>query len=63
MLDQKIQQELETALAQLPHIGTPEENKWADNMPSAALALATYRVLVPEYATLEEVGHILYGAL
>jgi hypothetical protein len=63
MLDQKIQQELETALAQLPYIGTSEENKWADNMPSAALALATYRVLVPEYATVEEVGHILYGAL
>jgi len=63
MLDQKVQQELGVALDQLPYIGTSEENKWADNMPSAALALATYRVLVPEYATLEEVGHILYEAL
>ena len=60
MLDQEIQQGLETALAQLPYIGTPEENKWADNMPSAAFALAAYRVLVPEYATLEELGHMLY---
>jgi hypothetical protein len=63
MLDQKFQQELETALAQLPYIGTSEENKWADNMPSAAFALAAYRVLVPEYATVEEVGHILYETL
>jgi hypothetical protein len=63
MLDQGIQQELEIALGQLPYIGTSEENKWADNMPTAALALATYRVLVPEYATLEEVGKILYEAI
>jgi hypothetical protein len=63
MLDQKVQQELETALAQLPYIGTPEENKWADNMPSAAFALAAYRALVPEYATLQEVGHMLYETL
>jgi hypothetical protein len=62
-LDQQIEQELETALAQLPDIGTPQENKWADNMPSAALALATYRVLVPKHATLEEVGRILYETL
>ena len=63
MLDQKIQQELETTLSQLPYIGTPEENKWADNMPSAAFALAAYRVLTPEYATLEELGHMLYETL
>jgi hypothetical protein len=63
MLDQGIQQELEIALAQSPYIGTSEENKWADNMPSAALALATYRVLVPEYATLEAVGKVLYEAI
>ena len=63
MLNQKVQQELETTLAQLPYIGTSEENKWADNMPSAAFGLATYRVLVPEYATVEEVGRIIYETL
>ncbi|HUH97761.1 MAG TPA: L-2-amino-thiazoline-4-carboxylic acid hydrolase [Anaerolineales bacterium] len=63
MLDQKIQQELEKTLAELPFIGTSQENKWADNMPSAAFALAAYRVLVPEYATLEDAGHILYETL
>jgi hypothetical protein len=62
VLDQKVQQELEITLAQLPSIGTPEENNWAKNMPSAALALAAYRVLVPEYATLEEVGQVIYEA-
>ena len=63
LLDQKIQQELEIATTQLPYIGSSEDNKWADNMLSAALALAVYRVLVPEYATLEEVGYLLFGAL
>jgi hypothetical protein len=63
MLDQEFQQELETALSQLPFIGTSEENKWADNMPSAAFGLAAYRVLVPEYATMEEVGYMLYETL
>ena len=63
ILDQKIQQELENALTQLPYIGTSQENKWADNMPSAAFALAAYRVLVPEYATPDEAGHILYETL
>ena len=63
MLGQKILHELDIALAQLPNIGSPTENAWASNMPPAALALATYRVLVPEYATVEDVGHILYQAL
>ena len=62
-LAEKIKHELQSALAQLPYIGTPEENKWADNMPSAALALAAYRALVPDYATLEEVGQLLYETL
>ena len=63
LLYQEIERELETTLAQLPDIGTPDDNKWADNMPPAALALATYRELVPEYATVEDVGLILYQTL
>jgi hypothetical protein len=57
---QKVQTELGQTLAQLPDIGSSAENKWADNMPSAALALAVYRVLVPAHATLEDVGRMLY---
>jgi hypothetical protein len=56
----KILQEFQALFALLPDLGPKEENRWATNMPPAALALATYRVLVPEYANLEEVGQILY---
>ena len=62
-LDQEVQEELKTTLGQLPNIGATQENVWAGNMPPTALGLATYRVLVPKYATLEEVGRILYDIM
>lgn len=60
ILTEQIQQELEVTLAAVPFIGTQEENRWSGNMPSAALGLAAYRILSPDYATLEEVGHMIY---
>jgi hypothetical protein len=60
LLAQSIDQELEATLAQLPDIGTDEENRWATNMPPTAYALAAYRVLVPDHATLEDVGQMFY---
>jgi hypothetical protein len=62
-LANRLDEELVAALSQLPNIGSPEENRWAVNMPLAALALAVYRVLVPEFASVEVVGQILYQTL
>ena len=56
----KVFQEFQALSASLPDLGPTEENRWATNMPPAALGLAAYRVLVPKYANLEEVGQILY---
>lgn len=44
-LMQAVEQELTLTMAALPDIGSSEENKWVDNMPSTALSLALYRVL------------------
>ena len=62
IINQKIQQELEKELPRLPFLGSTKENKWASNMPPAALALSAYHVLVPGYATVEETGLVLYQA-
>jgi hypothetical protein len=59
-LEDKIGQALTIALAEMPNVGTKEENRWADDMPAAALALAAHRVLVPAYATLEDLGAMFY---
>jgi hypothetical protein len=51
--------EFQTLSASLPDLGPKEENQWATNMPPAALALAAYRVPVPEHATLEDLETML----
>ena len=58
-----IVQEFQTACASLPYLGSKEENRWVDNMPPTALALATYRALVPQEANLQQVGQILFESV
>jgi hypothetical protein len=59
----KIAQEFQRLFVLLPDLGPKEENRWATNMPPAALALAAYRVLVPRHANLEDVGQMLFKTL
>jgi hypothetical protein len=41
LLAQKIEQELENTLSQLPNIGTTKENRWATNMVTDHRVLST----------------------
>ncbi len=62
-LSQRIDQEYQIPLSQLPDIGAVEDNKWVVYMPPTSLALAAYRVLVPGKMEMEPFGRLFFETI
>jgi hypothetical protein len=62
-LSKNIDSEYQITYSQLPDIGTVEENKWAVYMPPTSLALAAYRILVPNNLNLEQFGLLFFETI
>jgi len=60
VMRQEMREELARLIPQIPHVGSRRENPLAPQLPRAAWALASYRVVLARGGTLEDTGELIH---